>query len=54
MLLVRGQVSGIDFDDGSEQHDLPLGTPPSDICEQSEIHPLVDHARKTEPRVRDA
>ena len=47
------QRRGIDLHDRAEHDELPVGPRGGDAGEQLEVHPLVDHAEESEPRVRD-
>ena len=53
MLAAPRQRGRIDLDDRADHHEVPVRRRFRDAVEQREIHPFVDHAEESEPRVRD-
>ena len=50
-VIALGQVGRVDLDHRTDDLDRPVGSRVRKRAEQVEIHPLVDHAIKAEPRL---
>ena len=48
------QHRGVDLDDRSDDHDLPIGPRGGDARDEVDIHAFVDHAKESETRTRGA